>query len=108
KLRLEGEGHFANLVQKDASSIGGLEAPDLGSHRAGEGSPLMTEQLALQKSFGDGGAVDADKRLRLAVGMKVNGLGDQLLARAALAGDQDRDVVGDHLLQNGVHLAHGL
>ena len=53
----------------------------------------MTEQLRLQQRLGDGGAIDADKRLVGARAGAVNGACDHFLAGAAFPGDQDGRVV---------------
>ena len=42
-LDLQGQRHLADLVQKQGALIGGLEAPKLVSHRAGEGAAHMAE-----------------------------------------------------------------
>ena len=52
----------------------------------------MTEQLALDQLLGDRRAVDLDEGLVLAERVAVDGASDQLLAGAALAGDQHRGV----------------
>ena len=57
---------------------------------AGEAAALVAEELALDEVGGDRAAVDRDHRPRAAPAERVHGLGDQLLAGAALAQDQDR------------------
>ena len=57
--------------------------------RAGEGAALVAEELALDESSGQRGAVDLDERPRRRGAVHVDRARHQLLAGAALAGDQD-------------------
>ena len=52
----------------------------------------MTKQFGFGQGLGQGGAVDSDKRLRAARAFLVNGLGQQFLARAAFAKQQQGDI----------------
>lgn len=51
----------------------------------------MTEQLGFDEIFGDGCHVEGDEVFVGARAVLVQGMGDQLLAGAALAVDQYRD-----------------
>ena len=62
------------------------------SRGVGEGAPLVAEQLALDQPVGDRGAVDGDEGTLAARPQIVDGPRDQLLAGAALAPDQHRDL----------------
>ena len=53
---------------------------------------LVAEELRFDELLGDGGAVDLDERLAGPQAVGVDGPGDELLARAALAVDQDGGV----------------
>src|SRR5262249_9437095 len=57
--------------------------------RAGEGAPLVAEELRLQERLGQRSAVDRDELLVLARRGVVDRPGDQLLARSALPGDEN-------------------
>ncbi len=59
---------------------------------AGEGAFLVAEQDRLDQVLRDGAAIDGDERAAGALGRALDGARDQLLAGAALAFDQDRDV----------------
>ena len=48
--------------------------------------------VALDEVLGDGAAVDDDERLAGALALTLDGAGDELLADAGLAFDEDRDV----------------
>ena len=56
--------------------------------RAGEGAPHVAEQLGLEQLLGDRAAVDGHEQALGAPAVVVDRAGDQLLAGAALAGDQ--------------------
>ncbi len=58
---------------------------------AGERALLVAEELALDQRGGEGGDVDGDEGRPLARPVIVDGAGHQLLAGAALAGDEHRD-----------------
>src|SRR5207253_922983 len=62
--------------------------------RAGEGAALVTEQLGLEELARERRAVDGDEGLSRARTTGVNRLGDELLAGAALADDEDAGVDG--------------
>ena len=83
-----------------------LELADAPAVGAGEGALLVAEQLALQQRLGDGGAVDRQERLVGPAAVLVEGAGDQLLAGAALAEDQDVDVLRGDPADGLAHLLH--
>ena len=58
----------------------------------------MAEQLGLEEALGDGRAVDRDERPVFAGAEAVDGPSHQLLARAALALDQHREIRGRRAL----------
>src|SRR5262245_17724603 len=60
KLRLELEGKFSHLVQKERPAVGELEATDLLSNGSGEGASLVAEEVALEEGRREGGTVDLD------------------------------------------------
>ena len=106
-LGLERQRHVADLVEEERAAVALLELADPPPLGAGEGTLLVAEQLALQQGLGDGGAVDGQER-RLGPGaVLVDGARDQLLAGAALAGDQDGDVLGRDPADRLVDLEHG-
>ena len=63
----------------------------------------MAEQLAFEQAGGNGGAIELDERSVLAATQAMDGLGDQFLAGAGLAENQDRGLTrGDrcHLVED--------
>ncbi len=81
-LGLQHQAHVPDLVQEERAPVRALEAPHLAGDRAGEGAPLMPEQLALQQVFGNGRAVHRHERRRRSGTHAVDGARHQLLSRA--------------------------
>ena len=87
--------------------MGDLELADLARHRAGERAALMAKELALQDVVGDGTAIDRQEALVDARAVDVDGVGDQLLAGAALADDQHARAGRCHHLHLFEEVLHG-
>src|SRR5439155_25744139 len=71
KFRLNHRTHLSDLVKEQRSSRGLLDAADLGRDRAGKRPLLVSEQLRLEKLFGERRAIDRDERLAGARGALV-------------------------------------
>ena len=67
----------------------------------------MAEQLGLQQALGNGAAIDRHEGAIAARACGVDRFGSHLLARAALAGDEDRRLGTRDILDRIVHLQHG-
>ena len=91
ELRLHRARHFAHLVEEDRALLGGFEdaAPVL--DRAREGAATVPEELALEQRLLERGAVDGEERPVGARALAMDRARDELLARAGLALDEDRD-----------------
>ena len=90
--------------RKSVPPLASSKRPGLLATAPGERAALVAEELALDELLGDRGAVDLDEGLVLAARVLVERAGDELLARAALAGDEHRRRrVGD-ALEDGVEL----
>ena len=79
-LRLEGDGHLADLVEKDGAVVSQFETSLPGSMGAGKGPPLVPEQLALKQGLRQGGTVHLNEGLVLSIAGIVDGARHQLLA----------------------------
>ena len=77
------------------------------STRAGERALDVPEQLALQQALGQRAAVDPDVRAGRPRAQVVDGPGDQLLARAGLADDQDAGARRRDPARGAHHLLQG-
>ena len=89
---LHPQGHLADFVEEDGAAVGELELADLVAIGAREGALDVAEQLRFEQRFRKAGAVHGDQLPRGARAAPVDGAGDELLADAALAGDQDLGV----------------
>src|SRR4029450_6229506 len=105
QFRLHVERRLANFIEEYRAVVGQLEPPDARRRGAGERSPFVAEQLALEQCRWKRGAVACDERVPAARAQAMDGAGDELLARAGLSADEDRGV-GRHPHRNLVeHLA---
>src|SRR5438034_8727829 len=98
ELRLEVERDLADLVEEERAAMGHLEAPDLLRDGSGERAPLVAEELALQETRRDGGAIDLDEGSLTAAASVVDGARDQFFPRAGLAEDEHGRVGRRHSL----------
>ncbi len=83
------EWQLADLVEHERAARGLPEPAELAAARAGERSTLVTEQLALGQLARERAAVHGHQRPARDIAELVQGAREQLLARAALPGDQD-------------------
>ena len=83
--------------RKMRAGVGGLEPAGPVVDGAGERPFDVAEQLGFEEALGQGPAVDPDVRAGLAGAEVVDRAGDQLLARAGLAHDQDAGPSRGHL-----------
>src|SRR5262249_10888028 len=90
ELRLERTRHLSNLVEEQCAAVGQVEQALAEVLGVGEGSALVTEQLALEQVLGNGAAVESDERSGSARASPVEVARHQLLAGAGLALDQHR------------------
>jgi hypothetical protein len=106
--RLHAQAHLADFVEEDGALVGLLQLPHLVAIGAGEAALHVAEELALEQRLGDAGAVERDEALWRARGVHMHVAGDDVLADAALAGDEHLGVAGgeapgdvQHALQCG-------
>ena len=91
--------HVGDLVQEENALVRQLEFPLFAAPpRAGIGALLIAEELALQQAPGQGTAVHRDKGAVAPGALVVDGLGEHLLAGAAVALDDDPGLKGGGLL----------
>src|SRR5262245_11742753 len=108
QLGLRQQVHVADLVEKNRPAVGQLELPLLPPDGSRESAALVSEQLALDEINRDGGAVDRDERRLPSWRIEMKGLGDQLLAHAALPHDENRAARRGDLEDLLPHPAHPL
>src|SRR5215472_11155744 len=90
QLRLHRERQLTDLVEKQDPITGALDISVMSGLGAGEGALLVAEQLALDQFAGNRRAIDRNKGLIGARRVLVNKTCRDLLADAALAGEQQR------------------
>ncbi len=61
QLGLGLQGELGDLVQEEGAAVGQLEAADAPGEGAGEGAFFMAEELALDQSPGERGAIELDQ-----------------------------------------------
>src|SRR5713101_155162 len=91
---LRAEAHVADFVEEERAAVGLLELADLVLEGAGEAALDVAEQFGLDELFRDGGAIDFHEGAFVAQAGRVQRARHQLLARAALAIDEDAAVGG--------------
>ena len=84
--------------------VGQLEAADFASLGAGESAFFVAEQLALDQSGRQRGAVNLDQRAVGAVAVTMNGARGQFFPRPRLAHQNDSCVSGGDLLNLEEHI----
>ena len=95
---LEGGGDFADFIEHERSAVGQFETAAAEFVGAGEGAFFVAEEFGFEKIFGEGRAIDGEHRAVFARGGEMDRPGDDFLAGAAFAADQDGGVAaGDHL-----------
>ncbi|EGY01559.1 hypothetical protein AZA_55281 [Nitrospirillum viridazoti Y2] len=106
-LGLQLHRHLAHLVQEQGAAVGLARGARAVADRPGEGALHMAEDLTFQQVLGDGGAVDGDEGMIAAGAAAVDGIGRQLLARAALAREEDAGPAGRHAFDQAIDRLHG-
>lgn len=108
QLYLQTGAHPLDLVQQQGAVVGKFKQTQLAAFfGAGKGALFLSEELALQKCIGDGGAVDGQKRSVPAEREVVDGLGEELLARAAFPHNEYGQIGQSHLLSDLLGLLNG-
>src|ERR1019366_4613147 len=107
-LGLRLQVHGANLIKEQRPAIGHLEQAFLAGDGAGEGAFDVAEERGLQQVRWHRTGVHRDERAVAARRVHVNGFGDQLFARTALALQQHGGTAGRHLRHQVEDAQHGL
>ena len=108
ELGLHAERHLADLVEEERAAVGHVEETRARRRGPGEGAAHVAEERGLEQRLGDARAVLADEGAPAARPVGVDGAGDELLAGAALADDEHRDVARRHAVDQAEQLAHRL
>jgi hypothetical protein len=106
ELGLQIRRHLADLVQQKRPALRLLEQPVLVGHGARERSAPVAEQFRLDEVLRDRRAVDLDERALRPPAVVVQRVGDELLARAVFALNQDVGLGIGHRGHQVEQLAH--
>ena len=106
ELRLQAEGHVADLVEQQRAAVGLGEQPLARLDGAGERAARVSEDLALQQLLRDGGRVHGDERSIATRASRVDRARDELLAHAGLARDEHRGARSRDEVDGGLQRAH--
>jgi hypothetical protein len=106
QLALRINRHLGNFVQEQRAALGLAEQPFAVGMGAGERALDGAEQFALDEFAGQRGAIDLDDAALAAGTHGVREIGDDFLARAALAADQDGDIAGGDAFHRADDLLH--
>lgn len=100
------DGQLAEFVKKNGAAVGFQKRRNAFVDRSGERPAFMPEERGFGEALRDGSTIDDDEWfLRARTGL-VDGLGDDLFARAGFAGDENGQVGGrdlGDLLENAAH-----
>ncbi len=106
ELGLEARSHVPDFVEEERAAIGALEQAALGRDGSRERAAHVAEQLALEQSLRNRGAVDREEGLVHATAVVMQCARHHLLARSALARDQDARVDVRGAADHREHVAH--
>ena len=97
QAHLSTQGKLPDLVQEDGSAVGLFKIAFSSPGRTGKGPLLVTKKFRINGALRNCPAVDRYQGGMLAVRQVVNNLGDVLLAHAAFARHQYRNIGGSDL-----------
>ena len=89
QLRLLGQGNVVDVVEIEGAAFGQIEAAFAALVGAGEGALLVAVEFALDELRREERATDLDVGEALAVGEAMDDAGDEVLAHAGLAAEED-------------------
>jgi len=107
QLGLHGGRQFADFVEEDRAAVGGFEEARLVIGGTGERAARMTEELAFEQCFDDGGAIDRDEPAARARTQFVQCPGSQFLAGPRIAGHEGDTSVRRQPADQAEHFEHG-
>ncbi len=100
------DGQLAEFVKKNGAAIGFQKGRNAFVDRAGERPAFVPEERGFGEALRDGSAIDDDEGFPRAWARLMDGLRDDLFARAGFAGDENGQVGGrdfGDLLENAAH-----
>ena len=107
QLGLQVDRHETDLVEEQGAPVGDLDQALAAGAGVGEGAGLVTEELCRHQVGGDVRAVEGDEGPVADIAVEMDRPGDHLLARAALAADEDGGAAGGDAPHHAEDLLHG-
>src|SRR5581483_2127235 len=107
ELGLDLRRDFADFVEENGAVVGEFESAFALGDGAGEGTFFVPEEFAFDEVLGDGGAVELDERGGGALALAMERAGDEFLAGAALALDEDGGLGAGDLADELAEIFHG-
>ena len=104
---LERRRKVADLVEEERAARRELDAAEAVAHGAGERAAHVAEQLALEELARQRRAVHGDEAAPFARGVGVDGVREDFLPGAALAGEEDGGVAGLEVVDEVEEPGHG-
>jgi hypothetical protein len=101
KFGLKFKGKVADFIEEESAAIGEFKAADFLTDGAGEGAALVAEEFGFEKTAGNGGAIDFDESAIAARAEIVDGAGEEFLAGARFAEEEDGGASGSGELDLG-------
>ena len=98
QLRLHGDGHIANLVEKERAAFGLFEFALMARSRACERAFLVPEQFRFDELRRNRRAIQGDKSILAPLRFFMNRPGDQLFPRPGLSENADACFAGGDAL----------
>ena len=89
---MRAQGRFADLIKEERTSICSSEVTFVLANGSGKGAFLVTEEFAVDGSFGDTSAVDGKVLAQSAEAVIMNQARNDFLTNATLARDEHREV----------------
>jgi hypothetical protein len=103
---LHRQGHVSQLVQEQGPLMCELEDSFAILFGAREGAANVTEELALQERFGEGGAILREERLAGTEAASVDLARDDFFSRAAFTNYQHRELAGCSFSNKSFNASH--
>src|SRR5579863_700315 len=108
KLPLHAQRQLADFVQQESASLRRMNAAQPGLKRARKCTARETEEFGLQQAFWNGSAVHDHEWPLAAAAEGMNATGDEFLARAGFADDQNSRIARGHQARQTPNLLHPL
>src|SRR6476659_3149662 len=96
QFRLQFERYFSDFVEQQRALVGQFQSPDFLADGFGKSTLLVAEQLALQQSGGNGGAVYLHEVSAGPVAEAMDRARDKFFSGSCFSQDQNRSFAGRH------------